>query len=455
MKLHQNRLSAQTAKQRLQLNKSLTEYQPVEVIRQQLPEADPSTRLKLVVMLDRIGTDAALATLADLLPDADPDVHQAVASVLCRPHPRYTQMLTEIALKASLDRRIAALEVIAGHLSVHHLPILVACLDVEQPAILQQTAAAILHAMQTPEAYAEATKWKQAQAEPDTPAPNAPDAPDAPDAVPASSSLVLVQVAARQEVVNYRHSFASLIKHVRAGNWGDQQDAAQAVHRLVRAICGDPSADYRAIRQDFIHALDDPEQMVRWVVIEALWRLGDPEVIPAVLARLDDPSWTVRVAVIQGLIEIGDVSVVKRLTRMFTDPNPNVQEAAIEAVGLLGTLQEVPLLMAVVEGKSSEMVRIAAIAAIHRLRGSLAVPTLLKRLDDPNPLIRWHAAKALSDLADETSVSTLTRYLHDQTHPRWEQKGVCDWLIDALERINTPVSRVAVKMWYQSKALDD
>ncbi|MCA9915039.1 MAG: HEAT repeat domain-containing protein, partial [Anaerolineae bacterium] len=103
--------------------------------------------------------------------------------------------------------------------------------------------------------------------------------------------------------------------------------------------------------------------------------------------------------------------------------------------------------VSMVDSNLEDMVRLAAIEAIRRLRGKSGMTVLLKALDDPNPLIRWHSAMVLSELADESCLHVLIDHLGDDTRPKWEDKRVCDWLIDALRRMDDPAARTAVKRW--------
>lgn len=432
--------SASIARQRLMQSKHIPERLTLETIKAQLPHANAEDRLKIVHILDKLGTDAALNTLASLLLDDNETVRQAVAAILRRPHPRYTQFLHAMTISGELKIRTAALSVIAADRSPYHLPSLVICLSEDQPLEIQEMAAHILQAMKTPEALRIVTTWRQRRF--DTQA-------EIKHTI-YERTYALVTRVSQSDLVNYEQSFISLLKHVRAGRWGDQQDAAKAIHKLVQSICEDPTANYYSIRQEFIRALQDREKMVRWVAVEALARLGDPETVPALLAGLNDTAWTIRVAIIRALIEIGDVAVVSHIASLLNDPNTNVQEAVIEAIGALGSLKDISLLESVVQGTFDDMARLAAVQAIHRLRGTHGNATLLLALKDRNMLIRWYAALALSELADETSVSTLICHLDDISHPSWEEKRVCDWLIAGLERIDTGLTRAAVKQWKQT-----
>ncbi len=437
--------TAKIAKERLQQSKHVPESNALESIKAWLPDADVDTRLKIVQALDKLGTDDALDTLVTLLADEDPDVQREIRVIFLRRYPRYTKKLHQAALKGDLVQRLAALQIIAEDLGPHHVPILGLCLRAKQPSVIQEIAAQILRAIQTPAAQEKLASWEQQQhgrnGRPET------FPPPSTRRTPLSETELPFTFNSETHVVNHRHSFASLLNHIRDGNWSDQHKAAKAIHRLVRCIRHIPREDYRLIRQDFIDALGDREQMVRWVIIEALARLGDPETVPALLICLQDSSWTVRVATIRALIEIQDVAVVSQLTRMIGDHNANVQEAAVEAIGLLGTIHDVPLLVSMVDSNLEDTVRLAAIEAIRRLRGKSGVTVLLKALDDPNSLIRWHSAMVLSELADESCLHVLIDHLVDDTRPKWEDKRVCDWLIDALRHMDDPAARTAVKRW--------
>ncbi|MCB9452214.1 MAG: HEAT repeat domain-containing protein [Anaerolineaceae bacterium] len=437
--------SAQIAKQRLEQSKHISENETLDSIRSLLPSADAITRLRIVQALDKLGTKAALDILVTLLPDEDQDVQQALRDIFLRRLPRYTKKLHWAVLKGDLAQRVAALNIIATELGPHHVPILGICLRAKQPEIIQEMAAQILQAIQTPTAQEKAASWRQRRFEAE--AETRYNQYVQQHATTPHYATPFMSTCGEYQVVNHRQAFANLLNHVREGKWGDQQKAAKAVHRLIRTIQGIPYEDYVAIRQDFIDVLDDSNYVVRWVAVEALARLGDTQTVPALLTRLRDSAWTVRVAAVRALIEIQDVAVVSQLVGMIGDANTNVQEAAVEAIGLLGTVQDVPLLASVVDSNLESMVRLAAIEAIRRLHGEVGAATLLKMLGDPNPTIRWHSAMTLSELADEHYVHEIIDHLEDDSRPRWEDKRVCDWLIDALKRMDHPDAKTAIKRW--------
>lgn len=440
--------SARIAKSRLKQNRHIPENLTLDALKTKMYAPDLKDRLQAIQGLDSLGTDDALATLVELLPDENPYIRKAISAILLRQHPRYAQLLNDCVIEGELPNRMAALNVIASDLSERHVNVLTLCLRDNHPREIQRMAERILLAINTPEAVRIATTWRQQLFDAEAAANHARYQRQLQEQK--ASGDTFDSPTQPMQIVNHRQAFNGLLKHIRSGQWGDQQDAAKAIHRLIRSICNDPSADYRGIRQDFVDLLRDPEQIMRWVAIEALTRLNDPQTVPDLVECLRDPSWTVRVAAIRALVEIGDVAVITHLEKLFTDPNTSVQEAAVEAIGLLGSAKDVPLLASVIDGEYEDMVRLAAIEAIYRLNGTNGVPVLVKVLNDTNTTIRWHAAKALSELAGEDVIAVLIRHLGDKSRPRWEEKRVCDWLAVALQRINTPVARVALKRWQQT-----
>jgi hypothetical protein len=65
----------------------------------------------------------------------------------------------------------------------------------------------------------------------------------------------------------------------------------------------------------------------------------------------------------------------------------------------------------IAQGDPDYLVRVAAVRALDRSRNSTVAPIALKYLDDPNPLLRLEAAKALANIPDEKAVPALLRHL--------------------------------------------
>ena len=86
-------------------------------------------------------------------------------------------------------------------------------------------------------------------------------------------------------------------------------------------------------------------------------------------------------------------------------------------------------------------VRAAAVRALNWARDRSAVPVFIASLNDSNELIRWEAAKALSNVPDPSAVEPLTRALNNPG----ESKNVRIAAADALRHYhNLTVARTLV-----------
>ncbi|NWG18033.1 MAG: HEAT repeat domain-containing protein [Chloroflexi bacterium] len=411
-------------------------------MRKKAQGADENTRLQFVEMLAKLGTEDALYTLALMLPETSQRVQQAVAHILTRPDRRAAQALYRLLGSRDVRQQGAALEIIAADGDIRHAKALAGYVHavlsnaLPTPDDLGERAVSILEAMGTDEALIAVNRWRE-QHSSNTLA-----------VAPAPPPKAVVMRAGRADIVNYQQALHALIKHIRAGRWGDQQDAARALHGLMRGL---PDEHVPEVVAMFAQALNDENPVVRWTIVEALAWLSRVEAVPVLRQCLCDPNWSVRVAAILALVEIGDVATVRWIEPMLDDPNTNVQEAAVEAVGRLGSPRYAPLLAHLINSDRDPMVRIAAVNAARRLRAAGALPALVAALSSPHLQLRWTAARSLAELANETVENDLIARLYDEGRPQLEEKRVCDWLIEALERMDTPAARTAVRQWKQTR----
>ena len=95
---------------------------------------------------------------------------------------------------------------------------------------------------------------------------------------------------------------------------------------------GDP----RAIPH-LVEMRDDPEEFVRFGVIQALARLKAKEAEEFLLATLDDPSPLLRMTAAEALGHLGELDAIPALRKTLdTDPDPHVRVHAVEALVILG-----------------------------------------------------------------------------------------------------------------------
>ncbi|MDZ4766909.1 MAG: HEAT repeat domain-containing protein [Chloroflexota bacterium] len=410
--------------------------------------ADEITRFQFVQWLDRNDTDEAIYTITLMLPEPCARVHQAISKILTRDDPRYTTALHNLLASTDVEQQRAALEIIADDVDRRHIPVLSGYLyavmsnTVASSADITAQIVTVLQDIGTQDALVAVEHWRQHHAPARQQQPVPPEQPD----VQTSTALAVTQPS-KTELVNYQEAFHVLLKHIRAGQWGDQQQASKTLHRLVRAL---PDENVPSVMAMFINAMGDSNALVRWASVEALAWLHHVEAVPCLGRAVSDANWSVRVAAIRALVEIGDVASVHWIEPALDDANISVQEAAVEAIGRLGGRRHAPQLAAIIQSQRDVMVRWAAAEAARRLRVTSAESALVAALNDPHIPLRWAAARALSEVADQSIMSDLIAHLHDDSRPDWEDKRVCDWLIEALQRIDTPSARTAVKQWRQT-----
>lgn len=162
-------------------------------------------------------------------------------------------------------------------------------------------------------------------------------------------------------------------------------------------------------------AVDDPEELVRAKVYEALARSDDPRAISALRkAAVRDPSAALRDAASQAALAAvrhenpdvpGDLALLEA-----GDPAQRVNAA--RRLGQSGDWRALQPLLAAARSGPME-VRQAALLALGHLGDHRAVPPLLELLDQTSGPLRYHVLAALAWLGDEAAVPALSRLVRD------------------------------------------
>ena len=184
----------------------------------------------------------------------------------------------------------------------------------------------------------------------------------------------------------------------------------------LNTIGGAPSSDeaVRALRtmdgasshiaiDEMVHRLDDPDPEVREEAARALGRIGlsDPEAVDALVSRLRDSQSTIRPDAAQALGQIGDPRAIPALVEGLACPLPEVQDACAHALQAI----KKPV-------RSTRTAR--AIRRMEDASDGLTVTDLVGRLDDPDPMVREEAARALGRVGSEEAVDALVHRLLDR-----------------------------------------
>lgn len=151
---------------------------------------------------------------------------------------------------------------------------------------------------------------------------------------------------------------------------------------------------------------------LRLSALAALARLKDRRAMPALIRMLDDADPQVRLKSIAALGQKGNVSVLDRLERVLTkERDVSQRAAAARAIGRIASSGSIPALQDAMDDEA--LVRCQAVIALGEIGGSRSRLTLIERLKDSAPEVRYNAVRALSSMKDAGCVSALRRIIED------------------------------------------
>ncbi|MCM2466746.1 HEAT repeat domain-containing protein [Methanoculleus oceani] len=166
----------------------------------------------------------------------------------------------------------------------------------------------------------------------------------------------------------------------------------------------------RGTLERYLNALQSDDEVIRAAAIAALRSMGGPAVEFLVMA-LSDPHNGVRIAAAEAIGEIRDESGVDPLILLTNDAGQDVRTAAAAALGRIGDARAIgPLMRLFGDGYSG--VRSVAAAAVAA-SGPDALEPLEAALDDPVPVVRLTAARAIGLVGNPRSIPLLIRHLED------------------------------------------
>ncbi len=255
----------------------------------------------------------------------------------------------------------------------------------------------------------------------------------------------------KQSITHHQNSILeSLLNTLHQTKWGEREQAARSLREYAKSQRDNPP-DY--VTDKLLIALDDPDWLVRWSVVEALAWIRDVSTIGKLSKMLHDPNWTIRAAAINALIEIQDTDATEAILECLSDPYPMVQETAIEALGKLGDARAIPELARILATEKDHMLlRLAAVEALGKIKHPGTLAPLVAALHDPDKNVRWIAIWSLSQVKDETTIDSLIESLKDTDVPFQQTKRICDLAAETLERIGTTKAKSAVTRWRSHQA---
>jgi len=163
------------------------------------------------------------------------------------------------------------------------------------------------------------------------------------------------------------------------------------------------------------HFADNSPDAVRLRVIEVLGLLRSRESVEALVWALENekvPELRWRAAFGLGLIGTKSTMAHKALTKALKDKEPLVRRAALSAIGRSAGKIAIPLVAPAVRDPDP-LTRAAAAAALGRARDPAAVEYLLIAAADKDAVVRSTAIAALGSVPSNESLTAIAKAAHD------------------------------------------
>jgi HEAT repeat protein len=165
-------------------------------------------------------------------------------------------------------------------------------------------------------------------------------------------------------------------------------------------------------------ALGETQPSVRAAAVSGLGDLGERKAGPLLLKALHDPIPVVRGAAVISLGKLQYRDALPALKQSLSDQNPGVRADAVEVLLEFDVpYDEVAGVVRELKNDNSPRVRDRVAKSLIKARGKSvqdAIGTLQLLLQDPLPLPRMMAARALGHIKSEQTGSLLKQAVHDQ-----------------------------------------
>lgn len=196
-------------------------------------------------------------------------------------------------------------------------------------------------------------------------------------------------------------------------------------------------ADFNTI---FRFCLSDEDEEVRAQAIEGLWEDESVSILRSLIGLLrGDPSFLVRARAAAGLGRFvllaeldeldSELGVEVREVLLDTINNPQevleVRRRAVEAISFSG-VEGVRKIIETTYQDESQKMRVSALFAMGRSIDPYWGKTLLRELRNPDPEMRYEAARACGELELKEAVPTLARLTNDADR---EVQGAAIWAL--------------------------
>ena len=172
-------------------------------------------------------------------------------------------------------------------------------------------------------------------------------------------------------------------------------------------------------------ALADPVEAVRLAAIALLKNHKSPKGLQLLIQLLDDKNATIRHASVSVIRDYEREESIRWLLRMFSDINSDVRINTAESFAFFFREEEaviyrkylaIPYLIRLLDDEEP-LVRIAAIRALGDAEKFRAVAPLIARLKDPDRGVRTEAARALGLIREQRAIKPLLALLENPHEP--------------------------------------
>jgi HEAT repeat protein len=195
--------------------------------------------------------------------------------------------------------------------------------------------------------------------------------------------------------------------------------------------------DRRAF-EPLLSLFERTEAAVRQAAVSALNSIGHPDMPARVEALLAHPSPRVRESAAKIAGYFGYGRCLEPLLRLCGDPEEVVRRAAVEHLVYLDDPRAAAAVAQALEAETPG-VRAAAARALAQVPAESALPGLLAACRDPDPWVRYYAARSAGQHRYPDAIATLGELAHGDPVPPVRIAAV-----DALGEIGTPATLAAV-----------
>jgi HEAT repeat protein len=172
----------------------------------------------------------------------------------------------------------------------------------------------------------------------------------------------------------------------------DTEAAQAAEHKLVEY-------GKKAVKP-LIEAASDPNPAVRYRVVWALGKIGNPKAYETILALIEDPDEDVRYDAVMALGELGDERAMEPLLELIRSAAEQevLSSAAGNALAALGDCAVKPLIGVMLTG--SPDARVVAAYTLGHIASPETIEPMSDLLTDPNEWVRLAAVESLAQMAE-------------------------------------------------------